>query len=153
MPKQREQAACHRVSDRYDGAVKKRLIWPMLFIVVLALSRWPKLMPQNFSAAYAIVFCAGLYLPGLLGWIVPLHGIGDQRFIDQPVFLFARGFSLKLFLTGLAPNYLAYAGIIGLGRALGPKRPVWMLIRGGLLRSAVCFILILTCSGLADAAI
>lgn len=53
-------------------AVKKRLVWPMLLIVVFALSRWPGLMPPNFSAAYAILFCAGFYLPGRLGWIIPL---------------------------------------------------------------------------------
>src|SRR5271157_36319 len=56
--------ACHRQGGEYDRAVKKRLVWPVLLIVVFALSRWPGLMPPNFSAAYAILFCAGLYLPG-----------------------------------------------------------------------------------------
>ena len=30
-------------------------------LLVFALSRWPGLMPMNFSAAYALAFCAGLY--------------------------------------------------------------------------------------------
>ena len=55
--------------------MKKRAPWPVLLLVLfvasLALSRWPKLMPQNFSAVYAIMFCAGLYFPGRRGWIIP----------------------------------------------------------------------------------
>jgi hypothetical protein len=41
-------------------------------MVVLACSRWPGVMPANFSAAYALAFCAGLYFPKVMAWVLPL---------------------------------------------------------------------------------
>jgi hypothetical protein len=40
---------------------------PWVFVVLFAASRWPGLMPPNFSAAYALMFCAGVYLRGRIG--------------------------------------------------------------------------------------
>jgi hypothetical protein len=113
--------------------VKKNHIWPVVFILVLALSRWPKLMPSNFSAVYALVFCAGLYLPGRAGWIVPLGVLAVSDFLISLIFYSHGDFSLRQFLVGLVPNYLAYAGIIGLGRVFGARRPWWTLVGGGIL--------------------
>jgi hypothetical protein len=120
--------------------VKKRFIWPVLLIVVFALSRWPKLMPQNFSAAYAIVFCAGLYLPGLLGWIIPLGVLIGSDLVITLVFYHISDFSLGRFFLEQSPNYLAYAGLIGLGRAFGAKRPWWMLAGGGIIGALLFYI-------------
>jgi hypothetical protein len=122
------------------GAVKKRLVWPVLLIVVFALSRWPKLMPLNFSAAYAIVFCAGLYLPGLMGWIIPLCVMAVTDLLITLFFYSHGDYSVGQIILWLAPNYLAYAGIIGLGRAFGAKRPLWMLAGGGLLGALLYYI-------------
>jgi len=33
---------------------------PYIFLLIAALSRWPKLFPPNFSAFYGLAFCAGL---------------------------------------------------------------------------------------------
>jgi hypothetical protein len=56
----------------YDNGVKNKTLWPVVLILVFAFSRWPGAMPQNFSAAYALCFCAGLYLPRKLAWALPL---------------------------------------------------------------------------------
>src|SRR5882672_2037235 len=52
--------------------VKGKLVLPLALMAVFALSRIPGMLPQNFSAAYALVFCAGVYFPGRLAWWLPL---------------------------------------------------------------------------------
>lgn len=126
-------------SDRMK-TVNKRVVLAVVLIAVFALSRWPGLMPQNFSAAYAIVFCAGLYVPGRLGWIIPLGVLMGTDFL-LGLFFYSHGdFSLGQFLVGEAPIYLAYAGIIALGRAFGANRPWWMLVGGGLIGAVLFYI-------------
>ena len=44
---------------------------PLALMLVFALSRIPGMLPQNFSAAYALVFCAGVYFSGAVGWWLP----------------------------------------------------------------------------------
>jgi hypothetical protein len=132
--------ACQRQRREYDGAVKKSLLWPMLLIVVFALSRWPGLMPPNFSAAYAIVFCAGLYLPGPLRWIIPLCVLTGSDLLLNLFFYTHGDFSLGRFILDQLPNLLAYAGLIGLGRAFGAKRPWWMLAGGGIISALLFYI-------------
>jgi energy-coupling factor transporter transmembrane protein EcfT len=121
--------------------VKKNIVWPLLLVVVFALSRWPGLMPPNFSAAYAIVFCAGLYLPGRLGWIVPLAVLAGSDLVISLFFYRGIPFSWQGFLAAQCPNYLAYAGLIWLGRKLGSKRRWWMLLGGGI-AGAILFYLV-----------
>jgi hypothetical protein len=121
--------------------VRKNILWPALLVAVFALSRWPGLMPPNFSAAYAIVFCAGLYLPGRLGWILPLAVLAGSDLLISLIFYRQFAFSLPAFLAAQCPNYLAYAGLIWLGRKLGARRPWWMLLGGGL-AGAILFYLV-----------
>jgi hypothetical protein len=125
---------------KYDFAVKKRLIWPVLLIFVFALSRWPGLMPQNFSAAYAIVFCAGLYLPGRMGWFIPLGVLAGSDLLLNVFFYSRDGFSPGPFLAGEAPVLLVYAALVALGRAFGAKRSWWMLVGGGLIGAILFYI-------------
>ena len=54
------------------GDVKGKLVLPIALMVVFALSRIPGMLPQNFSAAYAIAFCAGIYFTGGMAWWLPL---------------------------------------------------------------------------------
>jgi len=134
--------ACLGVSPPHNAAVKRNLFWPsLLMIAVFLLSRWPGLMPPNFSAAYALVFCAGLYWPGLSGWIGPLAVLVVSDCVITPIFYHMHDFSWGRFLLDQSPNYLAYAGLIGLGRMLGGKRPWWLLAGGGMM-GAVLFYLV-----------
>jgi len=97
-------------------------------------------MPHNFSAVYAIMFCAGLYLPGWGGWTIPLVLMVVIDLLITLVFYSSGDFSLWQFAVGMAPNYLAYAGLIGLGRFFGEKRPWWMLVIGGMFGALLFYI-------------
>ena len=44
-------------------------------MLIFAVSRWPGMLPQNFSAAHALLFCAAFWLPGWMGWVLPLATI------------------------------------------------------------------------------
>src|SRR3569832_608972 len=52
--------------------MKGKMILPLATMLVFALSRIPGMLPQNFSAAYAILFCAGVYFSGRVAWWLPL---------------------------------------------------------------------------------
>jgi hypothetical protein len=119
-------------------------------MVVLVLSRWPGLMPQNFSAAYAIVFCAGLYVPGALGWIVPLVVLAASDWLLSFVFYSNGAFSWSQFLIQQAPNYLVYASLIALGRMVGRRRPWWLLVGGGVAGAMLFYLVTNTAAWLAS---
>ncbi|HEY3862441.1 MAG TPA: DUF6580 family putative transport protein [Verrucomicrobiae bacterium] len=127
--------------------MKKNLGWPLLLVLVFALSRWPGLLPNNFSAAYALVFCAGLYLTGTAGWIIPLAVMAGSDLIISLVF-YPQYFSWTRFLADQAPNYIAYAGLIGLGRSVGHKKPWWLLVCGGMVGAMLFYLVTNTASWL-----
>jgi hypothetical protein len=131
----------------YNGVVKKTLGWPLLLLAVFALSRWPGLLPDNFSAAYAIVFCAGLYVPGVAGWIIPLAVLAGTDLVISLVF-YPQYFTWTRFLLDQSPNYIAYAGLIALGRSLGRKRPWWLLLCGGMVGAMLFYLVTNTASWL-----
>jgi len=119
--------------------VKKNIGWPLLFVAIFALSRWPGLLPNNFSAAYALVFCAGLYLPGKAGWIIPLALLAGSDLVISLVF-YPHFFTWKHFALDQLPNYAAYAGLIALGRSLGRKRAWWLLLCGGVVGAMLFYL-------------
>ncbi|HAB15407.1 MAG TPA: hypothetical protein DCE44_03045 [Verrucomicrobiales bacterium] len=120
-----------------------RLILPWAFALVFALTRWPGLLPPNFSAAYALVFCAGALLPGRLGWALPFGAMLVTDLVLNLYYRISGGWDV---FTGtgllfLAMNYLGYAALFGLGRAFGLKARFLTLLGGGLL-GAVLFYLV-----------
>jgi hypothetical protein len=130
------------------GSVKKtKMGWPLLFLLVFALSRWPGLLPANFSAAYAIVFCAGLYVPGVAGWIIPLAVLAGTDLLISLVF-YPQFFSWTHFFLDQSPNYIAYAGLIALGRSVGRRRPWWLLLAGGMVGAVLFYLVTNTASWL-----
>jgi hypothetical protein len=126
--------------------VKKNLIWPLLLILVFAVSRWPRLMPPNFSAAYAIVFCAGLYLPGIWAWIVPMAVLAGTDLLISLFFYPSVPFSLGAFLAAQLPNYIAYLALIWLGKSLGGRKPWWLLVGGGMVGAMIFYLITNTAS-------
>jgi hypothetical protein len=121
--------------------VKSKILWPLALILIFALSRWPGAMPRNFSAAYALCFCAGLYLPRRLAWTIPLGVMALTDLLLTFLYYHPTDYSLLGFVRDQASNYLAYAALIGLGCALGAKRSFFTLLGGGLL-GAILFYLI-----------
>jgi len=109
---------------------------PLIFVVLVALSRWPGLFPPNFSAATALAFCAGVYLSGAMCWWLPL---GTMCATDV---------ALNVFYYHTSPvggylllNYLVYAALIWFGRQMGGRASFLKLLAGGLL-GAVAFYLL-----------
>ncbi len=151
--------ACHHRSAAYDFSVKAKNILPLVLLAVFSLSRWPGLMPQNFSAAYAIAFCAGVYLPKRLAWWIPLGALLTTDILINSFF-----FHVSAFHISMLGNYLAFALIIWLGtkfsaRASSPERrspdrqnqflrvPIrrsafrwWKLLGGGMLAAIIFYL-------------
>ena len=114
-------------------------------MVVFALTRLPGVLPLNFSAAYALAFCAGVYLPGRMAWWLPL-GV-----------LLATDVGLNLFYYDVAAvsgrmlvNYVAFAGIIGLGHWFRGRKSWLALLSGGLLGALLFYFITNTASWLSD---
>jgi len=122
---------------------------PVLFVVVLAVSRIPGVLPQNFSAAYAFAFCAGVYFSKRFSWWLPLlvllgtdialNFYYQHKFPDDNVWSAAN-------LANLAFNYAAYAVLIFLGRRFKPQSSFVSLLGGGILGTILFYFITNTAS-------
>lgn len=110
-------------------------------MVVFAVTRWPGLMPLNFSAAYGLAFCAGVYFAGRMAWWLPLG-----TFIVTDIVLNVFAYHINAFQAELLANYVAYAGIIWLGTRFKPKSPFLGLLSGGVLGALFFYLLTNTSS-------
>jgi hypothetical protein len=127
--------------------MKGKLLLPAVFVVTFALSRIPGLLPPNFSVAYAFAFCAGVYFPGALAWLLPL-GVMLLTDVALNVFYYHEPpFALYLVL-----NYAVYALLIGLGKLVGRKASFFRLVLGGLAGAVVFYLVTNTLSWLQDSA-
>jgi hypothetical protein len=120
-------------------------LWlPIVFVALFALSRIPGLLPLNFSAVYAFVFCAGVYFSKRLAWWLPL---GVMLATDLGLNLYYQHHDPEhnvwdsRNLANLAFNYVAYAALLWLGRRFKPQASFVALLSGGVL-GAVLFYLI-----------
>jgi hypothetical protein len=119
--------------------VKAKLILPLMMMLLFALSRWPGLMPWNFSAAYALMFCAGVYFPKRLVWWLPF---ATMLITDMALNIYYHAhYDTPIFSWEMIGNYIAYFLLIWLGRRFSPKASFLSLVGGGLL-GAVIFYLI-----------
>lgn len=118
---------------RMLSEVNAKIFLPLILLAVFALSRWPGLMPQNFSAAYAIAFCAGLYLPKRLAWWIPLLVLLAT---DLAMNLFF--YRVTAFHLSMLGNYLAFAAIIWMGTRFS-ARDSWLKLLGGGVLGAILF--------------
>ena len=105
-------------------------------MVMFALTRWPGLMPPNFSAAYALCFCAGVYFPRAQAWWLPLGAL-----LLTDTLLNAFYYHVQIFSIYSLMNYLGYAVLILLGRKFNARSSWLKLLSGGIL-GAVLFYLI-----------
>jgi hypothetical protein len=148
--------------DYIDGVRGKTKAWllPLIFVVVFALSRWPGLMPPNFSAAYAFAFCAGVYFHGRLRWVLPLGTILAMDVLlniyydyTVPVPNHPHAYLLDpgmwLFIGG---KLLAFAGLVWLGSCFSRKNSFLSLLGGGILGAVLFYLLTNFASWLYDPA-
>lgn len=111
----------------------------ILLMAVFATTRWPGLMPPNFSAAYALVFCAGVYFPGAMAWWLPLATIAVSDLLINCYYYFVHG--VDAFQIYQLVNYAVFVAIIWLGRRFTHRSPFLKLLSGGI-AGAVLFYLI-----------
>jgi hypothetical protein len=131
--------------------VKSKVVLPVIFITVFALSRIPGLMPLNFSVAYAFAFCAGVFFQRRLVWWLPLVVILATdiglNFYYQHKYPAENVWSASN-LANLAFNYVAYAVLIFLGRRFKPQTSIITLVGGGLLGAILFYLITNTASWL-----
>lgn len=119
--------------------VKGKLTLPIILMILLAITRWPGLLPLNFSAVYALMFCAGVFFPKRLVWWLPLVTILITDILLN--WYYHAKFGTPMFSPELIGNYLAYVALIWMGRLFGPKASFISLLAGGL-AGAILFYLI-----------
>ena len=111
---------------------------PVTLMAAFAATRWPGLLPQNFSAAYALVFCAAVYLPQRFWWL-PLATMLVTDVALNTYYSLAYG--IDAFKATLLVNYAVYLIIIWLGRRLGPHANFAMLLGGGMVGAVVFYLI------------
>ena len=92
---------------------------------------------NDFSAAYAVAFCAGLYFPPRLRWVLPLSTVAVMDVLLN-VFHYHAPLLEPGILFFLGAKLLSFAALIWLGTCFHPKQSWLTLLSGGLL-GAVLF--------------
>ena len=107
-------------------------------MAVAALSRWPGLFPPNFSAFYALAFCAGAFFPRRIKWWLPL---GTLVFTDIALNLYYLFFlHINAFKAAQLINYAAFAGILWFGTRFNPRSSFLRLLSGGILGAILFYV-------------
>ncbi len=123
--------------------MKAKIILPVVFVLVFAVSRIPHLLPPDFSAAYALMLCAGVYFRGALAWWLPLAVMAATDMALNRFYYHV--FPLQ---PALLLQYAIYAGLIALGKWLGKGAAFWKLLLGGILGAALFYLVTNTLSWL-----
>jgi hypothetical protein len=121
---------------------KTNILLPILLMVVFAITRIPGMMPQDFSAAYALMFCAGVYFAGIMAWWLPLVTIVITD-IALNFYYASLGHDVwnLTTLTYQLFNYVAYIVMILLGRRFKPQSSFFGLVGGGILSALLFYII------------
>ncbi|MDR3458151.1 MAG: hypothetical protein P4N60_11935 [Verrucomicrobiae bacterium] len=129
--------------------MKSKILLPVLFVAVFAISRIPGLLPLNFSVVYAFAFCAGVFFPKKIVWWLPMATILitdlGLNFYYQYTGAADDVWSAAN-LANLSFNYAAYAVLILLGRGFKPNTSLLKLVGGGLLGAILFYVITNTAS-------
>src|ERR1022692_3782538 len=104
----------------------------------------------NFSAAYALAFCAGVYFSRRMAWWFPLTIFVITDIGLNMYYWLVRGYhvwDLPVLKYQLF-NYLAYAVLIWLGRRFKPQSSFLSLLGGGVLGAILFYLITNTASWL-----
>jgi hypothetical protein len=115
---------------------------PYVFMLVAALSRWPGLFPPNFSAFYALAFCAGAFFPRNIKWWLPL---GTLVATDIALDFYYQSFSVMQLV-----NYAAYGLIILFGTRFNHRSRFLGLLAGGIVGAILFYLITNTASWLSN---
>lgn len=125
---------------------ERRLWLPILLMVVFAMTRWPGLLPPNFSAAYALSFCAGVFFPRRMAWWLPLTTLLISDLLINCYYQFVQ--HIDAFKWTQLINYGAYASLIWLGTKFNRKGSLLKLVGGGVLGAVLFYLITNTASWL-----
>ena len=116
-------------------------------MLVFALSRIPGMLPENFSAAYALAFCGGVYFSGAIAWWLPLGTL-----LGTDILLNLFYYHESIFTPYMALKTLSFVGLVALGRLFSPRTSWLKLVGGGLLGALLFYLVTNTASWLNDPA-
>src|SRR5688572_3525195 len=121
-------------------------------MIIFAITCWPPLLPdglKNFSAAYAIAFCAGVYFPLRLRWVLPL---GTLLILDLGLnaYYAATAGDFPILSVYTLFKVASFAAIIWLGTRFKPSTSWWKLLGGGLLGALLFYLITNTASWIFD---
>lgn len=130
--------------------MNRKLLLPAAFLLVFALSRIPGMLPQNFSAAYALMFCAGVYGSGKTRWWLPLSVMLATDIGLNLYYWLSLGINVWQgpMLVYQLFNYVAYVALILLGRRFKPQSSLAGLLGGGILGALLFYVITNTASWL-----
>ena len=126
----------------------ERKSWlPLVLMLVFAASRWPGMLPQNFSAAHALLFCAAFWLPGWMGWVLPLATI-----IVTDVLLNLFHYNEPALASELISNWMILALFVVLAKWLAKRRSYGRVFLGMLLGALLFYLVSNTVSWMVNPA-
>lgn len=118
-------------------------------MVAFAITRIPGVLPTNFSAAYALMFCAGVFFTGRMAWWLPL---GTMLVTDIALNFYYASLGYEVWkplnLIYQALNYAAYVVIILIGKRFKPTATFLGLLGGGILGAILFYLITNTASWL-----
>ena len=116
-------------------------------MLVFAASRWPGMLPQNFSAAHALLFCAAFWLPGWMGWVLPLATI-----IVTDILLNLFHYSMPVMVPELVVNWMILALFVVLAKWLARRRSYGRVFVGTLIGALLFYLVSNTVSWMVNPA-
>ena len=121
---------------------------PYVFMGLAALSRWPGLFWPNFSAFYALAFCAGAFFPRGIKWWLPLATLVVSDLAINLYYLFT--LHIQPFRLEQLFNYGAFLLIIWLGTRFSRRSSFLRLLSGGILGAVLFYLITNTASWLTN---
>ena len=116
-------------------------------MLIFAASRWPGMLPQNFSAAHALLFCAAFWLPGWIGWVLPMATI-----IVTDVLLNLFFYAEPVMVPELISNWMILGLFVILAKWLARRRSYGRVFLGTLLGALLFYLVSNTVSWLVNPA-
>ena len=120
---------------------------PLVLMLVFAASRWPGMLPQNFSAAHALLFCAAFWLPGWMGWVLPLATI-----IVTDILLNLFHYNMPVMVPELVVNWMILALFVVLAKWLARRRSYGRVFVGTLIGALLFYLVSNTVSWMVNPA-
>ncbi len=125
-----------------------RKTWlPLLLMLVFAASRWPGMLPENFSAAHALLFCAAFWLPGWIGWVLPMATI-----IVTDILLNQFHYAEPVMVPELISNWMILGLFVVLAKWLARRRSYGRVFLGTLVGALLFYLVSNTVSWLVNPA-